>query len=72
MSEAELSLQVTPATSTSAQAPVGLTRAEAARRLTQFGLNEIRREAATTPWLLLAGQFKSPVIWLLVAACTLY
>ena len=48
MSEAELSLQVTPATSTSAQAPVGLTRAEAARRLTQFGLNEIRREAATT------------------------
>ena len=50
-------------------ASLGLTSAEAASRLTQFGRNEIVREAATSPWALLGAQFKSPVIWLLLATC---
>ena len=35
------------------------------------GRNEIAREAATSPWALLAAQFKSPVIWLLLGACVI-
>jgi Ca2+-transporting ATPase len=47
----------------------GLSGAEAARRLQEQGANEISREEATGPWRLLWGQFKSPVIWLLLGAC---
>ncbi|MBL8111612.1 MAG: cation-translocating P-type ATPase [Acidobacteria bacterium] len=47
----------------------GLTAAEAARRLAEHGPNEIAREEATSRWVLLAGQFKSPVIWLLLGGC---
>jgi hypothetical protein len=46
----------------------GLSSAEAARRLAQFGPNELRRERAVSPVALLARQFGSPVIWLLLAA----
>jgi Ca2+-transporting ATPase len=46
----------------------GLSSAEAERRLIQFGPNELHREAATSPLVLLARQFASPVIWLLVGA----
>lgn len=53
----------------SRDAPPGLTSAEAARRLTDHGRNEIARERAISPWVLLAQQFKSPVIWLLLGAC---
>ena len=50
---------------------VGLSSAEAQRRLTEFGPNEIRREQATTSLTLFARQFASPVIWLLVGASVL-
>ena len=55
----------------SSQAALGLTGAEAARRLAEHGPNEIKREEATSPWVTLAGQFKSPVIWLLLGACAI-
>lgn len=50
---------------------VGLSSAEAQRRLAEFGPNEIRREQTTSPLTLLARQFASPVIWLLLAASAL-
>lgn len=54
-------------------APVaaGLSSAEAQRRLTEFGPNEIRREQATNALTLLVRQFASPVIWLLLLASAL-
>jgi hypothetical protein len=39
---------------------VGLSSAEALRRLTEFGPNEIRREQATNALTLLVRQFASP------------
>src|SRR5690349_840738 len=56
----------------SAAAPAaarGLSSVEAAERLCQVGPNQVTREKAASPLSLLAGQFKSPVIWLLVGAC---
>ena len=47
----------------------GLTSDEAARRLALHGPNEIAREPEKPAWRLLARQFNSPVIWLLVGAC---
>lgn len=49
----------------------GLTAEEAARRLSENGKNEIMHEKASSPWVLLAGQFNSPVIWLLLGACVI-
>ena len=49
----------------------GLSSTEAQRRLAEFGPNEIRREQTTTPLTLLARQFASPVIWLLLGASVL-
>src|SRR4051812_30347238 len=49
----------------------GLSSAEAQGRLTEFGPNEIHREPATRPLTLLARQFASPVIWLLLVATVL-
>jgi Ca2+-transporting ATPase len=49
-------------------APSGLSSADAHGRLAEFGPNEIRREKATSPLVLLARQFASPVIWLLLGA----
>jgi P-type Ca2+ transporter type 2C len=49
----------------------GLSSAEARRRLVETGPNEIAREQATHPLALLARQFTSPVIWLLIGACIL-
>jgi P-type Ca2+ transporter type 2C len=46
----------------------GLSSSEAQGRLTEFGRNEIRREEATSSVTLLARQFASPVIWLLLGA----
>ena len=46
----------------------GLSSAEAHRRLNELGPNEIRREEATSALALLARQFTTPVIWLLVGA----
>jgi Ca2+-transporting ATPase len=49
----------------------GLSSADAHRRLIEFGPNEIRREEATSALALMARQFASPVIWLLVGASLL-
>jgi P-type Ca2+ transporter type 2C len=51
--------------------PTGLTSAEASARLVQYGRNELQREKATAPWRILAAQFASPVIWLLLAAAAI-
>jgi P-type Ca2+ transporter type 2C len=48
--------------------PEGLTTAVAARRLAEIGRNEIAREKETSRWALLAAQFGSPLVWLLLAA----
>lgn len=50
---------------------VGLTAAAARESLVRVGRNEIRREAATPPWRILARQFGSPVIALLVGSSVL-
>jgi len=47
----------------------GLAADEAARLLVEHGPNEIERERHVSAWLILARQFNSPVIWLLVGAC---
>src|SRR5436190_2209954 len=49
----------------------GLTSEEAARRLIEHGRNEIQREPEKSSWVLLARQFNSPVIWLLLGACAI-
>jgi Ca2+-transporting ATPase len=49
----------------------GLSSTDAQRRLAEVGPNEIRREQRTTPLTLLARQFASPVIWLLLGASVL-
>jgi len=49
----------------------GLSSTEAQRRLAEFGPNEIHHERTTTPLTLLARQFASPVIWLLLGASVL-
>ena len=46
----------------------GLSSDDAQRRLAEYGANEIRREEATSALILLARQFASPVIWLLLGA----
>ena len=47
----------------------GLSQTEATQRLADVGPNQIAREQPPSPWRLLAGQFNSPVIWLLLSAC---
>jgi Ca2+-transporting ATPase len=47
----------------------GLTTAEAARRLREYGRNEIRREATRSLWRVFLEQFRSPMIGLLLVAC---
>ena len=49
--------------------PKGLSSDLARARLGEAGPNEIARAAGASKWILLAGQFGSPLIWLLVAAC---
>ncbi|MCY0868331.1 MAG: cation-translocating P-type ATPase [Desulfurococcus sp.] len=48
--------------------PKGLSSEEAARRLGEYGFNEIVVEEKVSPWMLLLGQFKSPLIILLLFA----
>jgi Ca2+-transporting ATPase len=47
---------------------VGLSSSEAARRLTETGPNELRREAGPSPLALLAAQFANPMVALLLVA----
>ena len=49
----------------------GLSSADAARRLVEHGRNEIRGERRASAWTVLARQFNSPLIWLLVGACAI-
>ena len=48
--------------------PTGLSTEEAGRRLAEAGANEIQRAKPTSRWRLLARQFASPLIWLLLGA----
>jgi Ca2+-transporting ATPase len=47
----------------------GLTTEVAAQRLRDVGPNEIAREKARSPWGMLAAQFRSPLVLLLLGAC---
>ncbi len=47
----------------------GLSQSEAASRLTRDGPNELRQKEPPGAARLLLEQFKSPVIWVLLAAC---
>jgi P-type Ca2+ transporter type 2C len=49
----------------------GLTSEDAARRRSESGPNEIPCARQTPWWLVLLRQFNSPVIWLLIGACTI-
>lgn len=46
----------------------GLTENEAARRLAERGPNELRQAAPIRPFMLFLAQFKSLIVWILVAA----
>lgn len=54
---------------TSAKALQGLSAKEVQARLARVGTNEIQHAEAVSPWVLLADQFKSPVVMLLLGAC---
>jgi Mg2+-importing ATPase len=57
-----------PATPPDPPTPVGLTSAEAARRLRRDGPNAFGGEGRRGPLAVLAGQFASPLVLILVAA----
>jgi Ca2+-transporting ATPase len=46
----------------------GLTSAEAAKRLEQFGPNELVEKGAKSPWLILWDQMKEPMVIVLIVA----
>ena len=46
----------------------GLTAETARRRLLEVGPNELAEQKATSRWALLAAQFASPLVWLLLVA----
>ncbi|QEC50686.1 HAD-IC family P-type ATPase [Baekduia soli] len=60
-----------PAPGPTATPPGGLDAREAARRLLQYGPNEIRRESGPRWWRSLLGQFTHPLALLLWAAAAL-
>jgi Ca2+-transporting ATPase len=49
-------------------AAVGLSEAAAKERLAQFGANELAEKGGTPAWVLFLRQFKSPLIYVLLAA----
>jgi Ca2+-transporting ATPase len=49
----------------------GLSSVEAARRLAEVGANELRRTDGTSPWRILARQFGSPIVLLMLAAAVI-
>ena len=55
----------------SADPSVGLTGAEAARRLKQFGPNELLIHPPVTAAMILLNQLKGPVVWLLASAAAI-
>ena len=48
--------------------PGGLSEAEAARRLEEFGANELPASRGRRPWQILLDQFRSPLVYVLLAA----
>ncbi len=48
--------------------PAGLTSAEAARRLAQYGPNELQAAARVSPWAILLAQFQNVLIIILLIA----
>jgi len=48
--------------------PAGLAAEEAARRLVEYGRNELQATHGVTPWMLLLEQFKNVLIIILLAA----
>ena len=52
-------------------APRGLTSEEAARRLAEFGPNELQAAARVSPWAILLEQFKNVLIIILLLATAL-
>ena len=46
----------------------GLSSAEAAARLERHGPNQLQEKGGEGPWRLFLAQFKSVMIWVLVAA----
>ena len=51
--------------------PAGLTSAEAARRLAEYGPNELRAADRVSPWAVLLSQFKNVLIIILLVATAL-
>ena len=49
-------------------AATGLSTAEAAQRLAADGPNELKEGKRISPWQIFLGQFKSLIIWILIAA----
>jgi Ca2+-transporting ATPase len=48
--------------------PLGLTHAEASKRLAEFGLNELQAAGRISPWRILLDQLKNVLILILIAA----
>ncbi|MFY0527718.1 cation-translocating P-type ATPase [Archangium gephyra] len=65
----ETNVPVSPPPPRPANTVLGLSGAEAARRLAEHGRNEIQRERTRAPWGVLGEQFRSPMIALLLGAC---
>jgi Ca2+-transporting ATPase len=51
--------------------PTGLTEAEAAQRLTEYGPNELQAARRVSPWVILFEQFKNVLIVILLVATAL-
>lgn len=51
--------------------PGGLTAEEAADRLSELGPNQVQPRQETTAWTTLLGQFRSPLVLILVAAAVI-
>lgn len=49
----------------------GLTTAEVAHRLVQYGYNELVEPPASPLWRKFLGQFREPVVWVLMVAAML-
>ena len=64
MTGPDLGNLTTPLTGT----PTGLTSAEAAARLQEYGPNEIRRSRAEPTWHKMLAQFQDPLVYLLLGA----
>ncbi len=60
--------QDAPSEAARPSAAVGLSSAEAARLLEEHGPNEIERRSATPKWRMVAAQFTSPLVLILVGA----